>query len=723
MSKIARLKQVDIENFRGLRGERSLDVDADIVLVEGANGHGKTSLLEALVLLLTGWHAYRDPVRHLISQIPTQESGQEGVPESQCHLAADVTIDQDKAGRLELAWTKDEAVLVPEGGEIVDRFLPSPLGLPDSRLRPPVDAIKEKEAEQQPASKAVREAEEMDRGRELEAKLSAFFQDRLERHFDETASGATLRDVFEPRPTWLDHAVETLQALANDLIESEMEQAVWAGQDGTALQTRLKNHFALLAPLYGELLRGTTGDWPAFPAEATAEALGRFGSAAIATQSGRQPIAPEDFDLPRQFTAALVGDAGEIERQVRVAKQRTRVDLRGKEVDDLVRIEQDLAKIGQERQALRDDYPELEADLVAFEAQDAGQPDALAIFQALADNATRWSAVSAGPGDEARFLRARAELAAVLPVEAGKCAEALAVWLQPRRDARKRLDELAEKEKKLEKERERLLAAAEERRIRELGRKLREALERLEKDWAEEWRRLDFERRESWRNEAMDELELAAGAANWLVGQLNELTQPSPELMRRLCDSANWVLRRFAAVPGLVPLWLEDYDETIDERARRGYRIRAKDGRVLAHLSTGQRAQFAVALMVAQNREASDTLGHHVLLLDDVTTAYDLSNLSREALLWRQLAYGAEPPFKRQIFISSHHEDMTNHLLELLVPPEGNSMRLLRFGAWTQESGPNIEAFKVTPTGESSKDSPRVKQFLKDIQSELEAES
>jgi hypothetical protein len=83
-----------------------------------------------------------------------------------------------------------------------------------------------------------------------------------------------------------------------------------------------------------------------------------------------------------------------------------------------------------------------------------------------------------------------------------------------------------------------------------------------------------------------------------------------------------------------------------------------------------------------------------------VTTAYDLSNLTREAILWRQLAYGGqEERARRQVFISSHHEDMTNHFLDLLVPPEGRSMRLIRFTGWDSKKGPQYEQFKIEPTG------------------------
>ena len=49
-----RLKSVVIEGFRGFTKRASVDLDADVVLLQGANGVGKTSLLDAILWVLSG---------------------------------------------------------------------------------------------------------------------------------------------------------------------------------------------------------------------------------------------------------------------------------------------------------------------------------------------------------------------------------------------------------------------------------------------------------------------------------------------------------------------------------------------------------------------------------------------------------------------------------------------------------------------------------------------
>ena len=65
------LKELDVTNFRSVRGHIHVPLDAKVVLVHGENGAGKTSLLSGIELALTGsvqslWRADPDYARQLL---------------------------------------------------------------------------------------------------------------------------------------------------------------------------------------------------------------------------------------------------------------------------------------------------------------------------------------------------------------------------------------------------------------------------------------------------------------------------------------------------------------------------------------------------------------------------------------------------------------------------------------------------------------------------------
>ena len=163
---ITRIQSLTLENFKGFRGRHGpINLDADIVVISGPNGHGKTSLLEALTLALTGWHDL--PIEDLISRIPNEnngtENGHSSTPERCACLSLDAVLDgQKKPSRIK--WLKGKTK-------------PKHPRLPASRLDDPDD----------PKQSA-----------ELKARLCTFFQDRLGQLFDQSTSGMTLRDVLEP---------------------------------------------------------------------------------------------------------------------------------------------------------------------------------------------------------------------------------------------------------------------------------------------------------------------------------------------------------------------------------------------------------------------------------------------------------------------------------------------------------------------------------------------
>ena len=50
----AKLESITLTNFRSVRGTVTIPLDAPVILIHGMNGAGKTSILSALELALTG---------------------------------------------------------------------------------------------------------------------------------------------------------------------------------------------------------------------------------------------------------------------------------------------------------------------------------------------------------------------------------------------------------------------------------------------------------------------------------------------------------------------------------------------------------------------------------------------------------------------------------------------------------------------------------------------
>jgi len=71
------LKSLNINNFRSIRGQMHAPLDVKVVLVHGENGAGKTSLLSAVELALTGKvqsleHADRNYGKQLLHRSASQ---------------------------------------------------------------------------------------------------------------------------------------------------------------------------------------------------------------------------------------------------------------------------------------------------------------------------------------------------------------------------------------------------------------------------------------------------------------------------------------------------------------------------------------------------------------------------------------------------------------------------------------------------------------------------
>ena len=169
---------------------------------------------------------------------------------------------------------------------------------------------------------------------------------------------------------------------------------------------------------------------------------------------------------------------------------------------------------------------------------------------------------------------------------------------------------------------------------------------------------------------------------------------------KALDDTINQVIRRFVFADGMdkvevTPEFLLKADAGRKEDFQRGVQC----------LSSGQKAQLAMAWMIASRELAQSPTSrdlihfpHRILIMDDPSTTFDTTNLLSQAILWRQLAYNPDSARRYQVFIVSHHEEFSSHLLDLLCPPPGHSMRLLRFSDWSRDRGARVEAYDVEPS-------------------------
>ncbi len=223
-------------------------------------------------------------------------------------------------------------------------------------------------------------------------------------------------------------------------------------------------------------------------------------------------------------------------------------------------------------------------------------------------------------------------------------------------------------------------------RLLEATRKWRAVEERAEK------RRDALEREYEYRKmrERVEEVEKALSAQQGARGVLWSV-QDVPDVRSRFVRTVNDLLGRFRLVPGVTPI-----EVTVDGRTKEArWKMRLKGGRGIGSLSTGQKALLGIATMVALNLALSRVLNHRVLLFDDITTALDMAQLPRMAVLIRQLAYAraGNEELRRQVILSSHHEEMTHRLLDYLLPPPGRKLKVVNFTGWDNQRGPTYEIF------------------------------
>ncbi len=726
---LERIKRVKLERFRGFTNTSDspwIDTDADIVLLLGANGKGKSSLLEALQLVLTGApvprpHEGANP--HALLAVVKAP----GVPQRHetFEIVAEVDARDDANGarrtpRVTVSGQREASgVRITFAPQSNESYPPAPF--PERREEPQA-------ADSQTASPPSQEprllirtylSSEAPEGMQLQSRLTSFFQHDVGRIFDDAARGRTVLDLAEPVPVRIRHLVSALQRAVASI---EKWQSNNSGDAPTVHETdggKLDDYRGKLVKLV-EGLPSTDPVLVAIPNASDATALAD-AVAQIMRQSDARTAAPRD--VPSRLRHWL--DQKERTWLESLKDEARRTATR----DELASARQELVAVNAHIEAIRKARPRIEEEAIAFRGavRDAGAssregPDRLPglglVLEALHRGLEAWkqdSLLGFGP----RPAELHRELQAIRQDALGAFASELREWTDKlEKDGR---DQRAWQKRRAELERQIGEQVSETDRVKIFRELFADA--RLVPE--EEWSRLIA--RETWeaagqarqrRSEIAQELKLELERS---VRDVETAREYNPAILKQIRGALDEILSRFciadkpAVDAGAVE---QDIDlPSANGEQRTSYtsaRMSPKfgDGRELADLSSGQHAQMAVACVVGQNLLVAQAqppihlgMPHRVLLLDDVSSTYDLTNLLREAILWRQLAYTDNLAVKRQIFLASHHEDLTNQLLDHLVPPAGHSMRVLQFEDWSLEEGPTIGPYAVQPT--SAHDNPQ----------------
>jgi exonuclease SbcC len=120
-----RLHSVTITDFRSIRGNIIVPLDAPVVLIHGANGAGKTSILSAIELALTGAIASlrrieSDYTAHLVHKRATQASVKlrvEGLSQGPLETSFTLTAGGAVRGTPLKELARCEAILAQDGAD------------------------------------------------------------------------------------------------------------------------------------------------------------------------------------------------------------------------------------------------------------------------------------------------------------------------------------------------------------------------------------------------------------------------------------------------------------------------------------------------------------------------------------------------------------------------------------------------------------------------------
>lgn len=750
--RITRVKSLEIKNFRGFGGNiPPLNTDADIVLLTGPNGYGKTSFLDALYVLLTGdYFAERRPltfydkptglIRAEVERAPNplgdvpqavsvtiKKDGKE--PALECHgIRRPYKIPPSIVGRASFffqdlfGYLFDEAP-VEEVKETLRGFLvpqPEVLSKVQTAAKDALNRLKNEESRLLTRPGIPSETEIVDRRRHAAKKFVQAWNELTEADAEEKLKIPRRSDQWlfliqsdNLRKGWereLRNLVEDCRKVAGDgFIAPEPDASV-------------SDLFRLL-----EKLLNQTKELLARPPvqEKQSPSLSAF----------LQHLSPESAD-------ELTIDPGMLATMKKECAEQTTKIVSGLNI-----------------------LQRMDAHLKHF--QNPFGPGLLELLQVLREQGQQWLTLPGNVGNDDSSLPAPPDVLLewlshtmeMYYADGKGLDEYLAEWLEQVRELRHRkkaeLEMLQKRNQDLartvEISEQFLRLADQEPRFKKLieqarkqGRKyidqqtvwvamaddtnrssqpseLQRIIEKLEqaRSAVRQWREVEDE--DARRLESLGQaknLEPAIESLNAIKKALDRektarnsvLAKALNDLPRdveaRFAELVNNVLDYFCRVQGMdrIVLTTGKVKARVSAKSKSlpSWDVALKDGRGYTSLSTGQKVQLGLALMFSLNMALDSLLPHDIIALDDATTALDMAQLPRMAVLLRQMAYQPTDGLsvripRRQLFIASHHEDLTNRLLDYLIPPENRSLHILNFTNWEPSRGPEIEVLKVEP--------------------------
>lgn len=738
--RITRVKSLNLTNFRGFIGEKTVNTDADVVFLSGPNGSGKTSLIDALCLVLTGHH-YRE-------REPLISYGGNGG-----RVAADVSLLLDQQKSIEAILRRSGAKCVIDWNGSRELKIDEDFKSLHARASFYYQDILKYLFEEEEAEVYLEEFLLASDVSVEEVRGACKYGLSLVERFEEslvTRSG--LRSEAEidlERSSKARELEETLDAASSEISEVLTDLGVTDSVPrcsltihSGAMRKQWKENLVRLANDYLQYLRFDT------IRELTKESLGSLillslGDAFERLVDHRRQMRSKESSL-QQLIAAFFAERSEGKEPV------TQVVVTEKGIRELELECEQLVKKAEELAKERD---LMERSLKHYESTEE-TPGLEQILTGLRQRGAHWlfegrpweDPTEKAPDEVLRWLRlALREMDRVDPPVDVQMSD----WLKNQTSRRATLGEQTLRfEARLRQSRKSIQKSKELQQILDTSPQLRETLltrrketvsvedlaeilqvavvpstgessdalgrlVRCTKDWT------DFEKQAERDEEArksdmayqamkkdLDALKdaltrEAGGGSKSIIGATRSLV---PQQKRNdFAKSIDCILGRLHVDSEFLPSRLDV------KRAKRQstWHYSTRDNRTLSCLSSGQRSLLGIASLISLNAALHGILWADVLAFDDFTSALDLNQIPRLGGLLRQIAYGAGVSreqggdYKRQVFLVSHHEDLTNKLLDVLIPPPGRTMKVIYFTGWSSK-GPTFEELDVVESSSSA---------------------